>query len=202
TLSGHTGPAFAAAWSADGARLATGSWDRSARIWNGATGQVERVLSTNGRVGAVAWSTDGARLLTASDDGDTRVWDVASGASLAELAVQAGARGEEPPAAWAPDGHQVGSGLAPALGDPATGTVAHRLEGRVAPLEKADWSRDGTLVLATGPSGAATWDLVHGRRLQAYVLSGTSTTDAALSPDHAEVVTTGENGQVRLWDVA
>ena len=45
TLTGHTNGVSAVAWSPDGTRLATGSGDETARIWDPATGQTTATLT-------------------------------------------------------------------------------------------------------------------------------------------------------------
>jgi WD40 repeat protein len=77
-----------AAFSPDGALLATASDDCTARIWEVATGTLRATLK--GHVGGVRhinFSPDGALLATASYDDTTRLWNVASGASLVTLVV-------------------------------------------------------------------------------------------------------------------
>ena len=39
TLVGHTGEVWSAAFSPDGKRIVTGSWDRTAKVWDAGTGQ-------------------------------------------------------------------------------------------------------------------------------------------------------------------
>ena len=82
----HTDSVASVAWSPNGARLATASWDGTARIWDTTTG--EQLLHLTGHtspVESVAWSPNGARLATASWDGTARIWDTATGKSLAVL---------------------------------------------------------------------------------------------------------------------
>jgi len=73
----HNGSVHAVAFSPDGTRLATGSHDSTARIWDVASGRKLLEVRHNGRVNAVAFSPDGTRLATGSEDGTARIWSVA-----------------------------------------------------------------------------------------------------------------------------
>ncbi|MCA9237634.1 MAG: protein kinase, partial [Planctomycetales bacterium] len=70
------GVVAAADLSPDGSRAVTGSWDRSAKIWDVAAGQVIAKLDGvhTGYVNSAVFSPDGAQVLTASDDGTARLW--------------------------------------------------------------------------------------------------------------------------------
>ena len=75
-LEGHDEGVFCCAFSPDGARIATGSGDEKARIWDAETGAVLRTLGGHdGSVNCCAFSPDGARVVTASNDRTARIWD-------------------------------------------------------------------------------------------------------------------------------
>ena len=83
TLRGHLSWVWHAVFSPDGQRVATGSRDATAKIWDAATG--EELMTLTGHTGivtGVAFSPDGSRLATNSFDGTTRLWDLATGAEL------------------------------------------------------------------------------------------------------------------------
>ena len=85
-LSGHRELVVSVAWSPDGKSLATASADRTAKVWDVATGR--ELLTLAGHtdfVRSVAWSPDGRRLATVSADRTARVW-AASGRTLLTLA--------------------------------------------------------------------------------------------------------------------
>ncbi len=68
----------AAAFSPDGATLATGHFGNAVRLWNVADGALVRTLNDGGFSGdmfGVAYTSDGSRIVGASSDGFVRVWD-------------------------------------------------------------------------------------------------------------------------------
>ena len=68
------------AFSPDGRLLATASTDRTARLWDPATGECLRTLTGHAEaVYGVAFSPDGRLLATASTDSTARLWDPATG---------------------------------------------------------------------------------------------------------------------------
>jgi WD40 repeat protein len=68
------------AFSPDGTTLATASTDRTARLWEAATGTCRTTLSGHtDQVLGVAFSPDGTTLATASTDRTARLWDTTTG---------------------------------------------------------------------------------------------------------------------------
>jgi len=107
-LEGHESPVTSVAWSPDGRRVATGSWDNTARIWDATTGDVVRALEGHGGyVYSVAWSPDGRRVATGSTDRTARIWDATTGEVVHVL------EGHEDwvrSVAWSPDGTRLATG--------------------------------------------------------------------------------------------
>ncbi|MDA3874673.1 MAG: AbfB domain-containing protein, partial [Kiritimatiellae bacterium] len=90
-LVGHTKAVRDIAWSPDGSKLVSASYDNTARVWNASTG--ESLLTLTGHtdtLGSVDWSPDGLKIATASQDATARMWDAATGASLRILTGHAG----------------------------------------------------------------------------------------------------------------
>jgi WD40 repeat protein len=83
---GFRRPVRGLAFSPGGKRLASGSEDMTARLWDVSTWKAEPPLAghTDG-VTAVAFSPDGKRLATASEDHTAKVWDVETGAEVLTL---------------------------------------------------------------------------------------------------------------------
>ncbi|MBA2307058.1 hypothetical protein H0W26_02910, partial [Candidatus Dependentiae bacterium] len=82
-LAGHTGYVSSVAYSPDGNTVLTGSWDKTARLWDVTTGKQLHILEGHMKgVNSVAYSPDGTTLLTGSEDNTTCVWDVTTGKQL------------------------------------------------------------------------------------------------------------------------
>jgi WD40 repeat protein len=74
-LVGHNDSVTAANYSPDGKRIVTSSNDRTARVWDAASGNLLAILP--GHTAAVNWasfSADGKRVATASGDSSARVY--------------------------------------------------------------------------------------------------------------------------------
>ena len=86
THAGHTDEVRSVAFSPDGKRIATGSPDKTVRLWNPATGQPLGAPLTGhtGPVNEVAFSPDGQRLASAGDDGTVRLWNPDTGQPLGD----------------------------------------------------------------------------------------------------------------------
>ncbi|MEM7306606.1 MAG: protein kinase [Planctomycetota bacterium] len=85
-LSTHTAGVRKLAFSPDGAYLATGAFDRTARVYRVPSGEEVAVLESHSRgVYAVEWSRDGERLFTGSADLRIKVWETSTWGELATL---------------------------------------------------------------------------------------------------------------------
>jgi hypothetical protein len=73
-------PVYAAAFSPDGASLATAHYDGGVRLWNPADGTLTRLLGATGEEGhgwvnCLAWSPNGDALVWGTQDGSILFWD-------------------------------------------------------------------------------------------------------------------------------
>lgn len=101
-LRGHVGNVRSVSFSPDGKTIASGSDDKTVKIWDAATGTILRSLrGHSATVTSVFFSPDGKTLISSGKDKTVRVWDAATGEALQS---SAGVSCEGTPAAFSPDG--------------------------------------------------------------------------------------------------
>ncbi len=85
---GHSDSVYSVAFSPDGRWVLTGSSDKTARLWEAATGaEIRSFEGHSSSVNSVAFSPDGRRVLTGSLDQTARLRDTATGAEIRRFAA-------------------------------------------------------------------------------------------------------------------
>jgi len=107
TYGGHSGNVSAVAWSPDGKRIASGSYDKTVQVWDAANGgNIYTYQGHSDVVEAVVWSSDGRRIASGSDDHTVQVWDAGDGGNAY---TSRGHTDEVFAVAWSPDGRRIAS---------------------------------------------------------------------------------------------
>ncbi len=169
----HDAPVITVAVSLDGTRLATGSSDRTAQIWDVRTGaSLGEPLRHDADVHELAFSADGARLLAADYLTTAILWDTQSGerihtfehaASPRDVVVMATTGGVLGAAFRPPDGRHVVTGCG-----------------------------DGTVAIWDARTGESLGELPSPKQHMVH--------DVAISPDGRWILTASHNSEARLWD--
>ncbi|KAJ5636997.1 hypothetical protein N7490_006876 [Penicillium lividum] len=202
TLEGHRDSVNSIAWSPDGSRLASASFDKTARIWDPATGQSISTLEghSNG-VTSIAWSPDGCRLASSSEDKTARIWDPATGQSISTLR---GHRNGVTSIAWSPDGSQLASASfdkTARIWDPTTGQTISSLEGHSDRITSIAWSPDGSrLASASDDKIVRIWDPATGQSVLSLEGHSDMVTSIAWSPDGSRLASASFDTTVKIWD--
>ena len=190
--------------SPDGKLLVTGSWDRSAKIWNVATGKAIRKLDGVHKqfINSVEFSPDGTLVLTASDDGTARFWRVDTGETVPP--ILAGHTGRVLQARFSPDGSKVltTSGDKTArIWDAKTGQTLQTLTGHQWGVLCGQFSPTADRVITGGDDDEAIiWDTATGEISLSLSGHTSSVTGVAFSPDGNRVLTGSHDSLCKLWD--
>jgi tetratricopeptide (TPR) repeat protein len=203
TLKGHHETVNSVAFSAHGRLLASGSDDKTIKLWDVASGAPKQTLTEHeSSVYSVAFSPDGRVLASGSHDYTIKLWDVASGALKKTLS------GHEAPVhsvAFSPDGHllaSTGHDKTIKLWDVASRALKQTLRGHRDFVFTVAFSPDG-LVVASGSDDKTVklWDVPSGEVKQALIGHTDVVWSVAFSPDGLVLASGSWDKTIKLWDV-
>ncbi|MEU7156821.1 nSTAND1 domain-containing NTPase [Streptomyces chrestomyceticus] len=203
-FTGHTGVVTAVAFSPDGRTLATGSVDRTVKLWDTATDRLRGTFIGHiGPVYALAFSPDGRYLATAGDDTTVRLWDVPN---RRLLGVLNGPSGRVMSLSFSQDSRTLASGStgdAVRLWDVASRRRAADLTGHQGNVTAVAFSPDGKVLASAGDDRTVRlWDARTRRPLATLTGHVQPVFALAFSPDGRSLASGGGDRTVRLWDVA
>lgn len=199
-MRGHGGPIYKVAPSPDGKRLATASADRTARVWDMATGkEIFQLRGHTQGVSAVVFSPDGRLIATCAPDNTACLWDAASGNLIHKL------KGHEKPVltiAFNHDGSLVVTASQDGtarIWDVKSGKEQLKLQHEHALNTAVFNPLDERLLTACVDGTAWIWNSSNGTKVELHGHTG-SIYNAMFSPDGELAVTASLDRTARTWD--
>ncbi len=198
---GHAGAVTCVAISPDGTRVASGSHDRTVRVWNATTGEL--VFDCHGSLHAkfTAVSADCTRVASGLCEDDTvKVWDAETGRLVASCRDP---RGFTSAAAISPDGARVafGSGYGYVkVWDAVTDQLVALCRGTYAVWSLA-FSPDGAFVASGHDDGTLkVWNAGTGQPVAPGPRHLRRVVSVGFSPDSAFVASGDSDGTLKVWN--
>ena len=203
-IEGHTNNVTALAATRDGKFIATGSTDKTIRLWDMSSGNARLARVFQGHteeVTTLAFSPDGKTLASGSNDQSIRLWRVS-------LADEHQNYDEHTAYVWtaafSPDGKlfaDAGADKIIYIRD-AAGKVLHKLEGHTAPVTAIAFSADSTKLASVGGDQVVrVWDARDGKKLKEWK-GHTAPIMAVAFGGNNLLITGGIDKTARLWDVS
>lgn len=189
-------------YSADGRWIFTINGDKSAKIWDAATGRLKSNIDNSERIYRASFTPDGKALMTVEQQGAMKLWEIETGQFRAQVAPKGRVENFMKDFEFSRDGDRVATFF---YGDTRlwslkTGDLLHKLSG--SQTTDATFSPDGRW-LATASndkrSAGRIWNVETGVAKFSLAATGDKSVSVIFNRDGNILATTNDQG-VTLWD--
>lgn len=202
-LKGHADTVDAVALSPDGSMIATGSFDKTIRLWDMAGKELRIFGGTQGHTGqvlAVAFNAKGDQLASGGADNTAKIWDIptsvpgktfAHSGAVTKITVAADGKtfalaGADGVIKLFPQGEEKG---------------ALELKGHTGAVLGIGFAQNNTSLVSIGADKTIRfWNPADGKAISTYG-AGTDLNGLAVNPNNAAVYTTSADGFLRSWQM-
>lgn len=199
---GHSASVYSISFSPDGRLLASGSVDKTIRLWNVETKKVLYIISNYSKsVYSVSFSPDG-RLLASSNGNNTIIWDVETKKDICTLRGHSGSVWS---ISFSPDGKLLATGSEDntiKLWNIKKKMEVSTLKGYFRCVCTLSFSSDGRF-LASGSWDKTInlWDVIMKKSVSTLIGHSESVWSVSFSPDGRLLASGSEDDLILLWDV-
>lgn len=204
TLTDHSSWVRSVVIHPDGQSFASGSGDRTIKLWDLATGALRYTIAANaGWIRAIAVSPDGQTLASCNNDRRLMLWRWQTGERLQSLD---GHTDWARAVCFSQDGQLLASGSQDKtvrLWQLSTGTVAHVLTGHTHWVIAVAFSPDGRMI-ASGSRDKTIrlWNRKTGALMRVLEGHQDAINAIVMSEDGRILTSASDDGTIRLWDLA
>ncbi|BCR98241.1 uncharacterized protein AKAW2_31560S [Aspergillus luchuensis] len=204
TLEGHSNWVYSVAFSNNGQLLASGSRDKTIKLWDAATGALEHTLEGHSDpVYSVAFSNNGQLLASGSYDKTIKLWDAATGTLKHTLE---GHSNWVYSVAFSNNGQLLASGSHDKtikLWDAATGALKHTLKSHSGLVYSVAFSNNGQLLASgSGDKTIKLWDAATGTLKHTLEGHSDPVYSVAFSNNGQLLASGSYDKTIKLWNAA
>lgn len=204
---GHADLISSVAFSPGGKYAASGSYDKTIRLWDVGTGREVRVFEGHSNwVKSAVFSPDGKYILSGNymDINNLKLWDITTGKEAANFKGHTN-MGKVSSLAFSPDGRLIiyGSSDTLRLREVSTGDEIKSFTGHSKAVTSVAFSPDGKYVLSgSEDNDIKLWEVSEGKEIKTFRGHTDEVFSVCFSPDGKYVLSGSRDNTLKLWDIS
>jgi WD40 repeat protein len=202
-LEGHTNAVISMSFSPDGKTLASGSADKTIKLWNLKIGQeIGTLKGHTDYVNSVSFSPDSKTLASGSGDSTIKLWNLETEEEIRTLNGHTNAVNS---VSFSPDGKTLASASYDKtikLWNLKIGQEIRTLNGHTSAVISVNFSPDGkTLASGSVDSTIKLWNLETGQEIRTLNGHFNTVSSVSFSPDGKTLASSSYDSTIKLWNL-